>query len=98
MMEYSTWRKEKREIAINTPRLFEMERTEFNKIKKLARGASGLIVDESQNSISISLYDGDKLKKMVVVMKCDSYTKELSKVEGIIKESESIERSKNKEK
>lgn len=75
-----------------------MERTEFNKIKKLARGASGLIVDELQNSISISLYDGDKLKRMAVVMKCDSYTKGLSKVKGIIKESENIERSKNKEK
>lgn len=69
-----------------------MERVEFNKIKKLARGASGLIIDESQNSINISLYDGDKLKKMVVVMKCDSYKKALSKVESVIKESEDIKK------
>lgn len=98
MTEYSTWRKEKRATGTNTLKSFEMERVEFNKIKKLARGASGLVIDESQNSINVSLYDGDKLKKMVVVMKCDNYTKALSKIQDVVRESESIERSKKEKK
>ena len=50
-----------------------MERPEYNKLRKMAKTTPGLIVDEVQNMMRVSLYDNGELKKVVVVMKCDSF-------------------------
>ena len=45
-----------------------MERPEYNKLRKMAKTTPGLIVDEAQNMMRVSLYDNGELKKVVVVM------------------------------
>lgn len=69
-----------------------MERPEFNLLRKMAKGASNLIVDEAQNMLRISLYTDGELKKVVVVMKCDSYRESKLKIERIVKDSTLIKR------
>lgn len=75
-----------------------MERPEYNKLRKMAKATPGLIVDEVQNMMRVSLYDNGKLKKVVVVMKCDSFLQSKSNIEKIMLLSSSIEDRKNKEK
>lgn len=74
-----------------------MERPEYNKLRKMAKTTPGLIVDEAQNMMRVSLYDDGELKKVVVVMKCDSFLQSKSNIEKIMLLS-SIEDRKNKEK
>ena len=74
-----------------------MERPEYNKLRKMAKTTPGLIVDEVQNMMRVSLYDNGELKKVVVVMKCDSFLQSKSNIEKIMLSS-SIEDRKNKEK
>ena len=71
-----------------------MERPEYNKLRKMAKTTPGLIVDEVQNMMHVSLYDNGKLKKVVVVMKCDSFLQSKSNIEKIML----LEDRKNKEK
>lgn len=61
-----------------------MERPEYNKLRKMAKTTPGLIVDEAQNMMRVSLYDNGELKKVVVVMKCDSFLQSKSNIEKII--------------
>lgn len=75
-----------------------MERPEYNKLRKMAKTTPGLIVDEVQNMMRVSLYDNGELKKVVVVMKCDSFLQSKSNIEKIMLLSSSIEDRKNKEK
>lgn len=75
-----------------------MERPEYNKLRKMAKTTPGLIVDEAQNMMRVSLYDNGELKKVVVVMKCDSFLQSKSNIEKIMLLSSSIEDRKNKEK
>ena len=75
-----------------------MERPEYNKLRKMAKTTPGLIVDEAQNMMRVSLYDNGELKKIVVVMKCDSFLQSKSNIEKIMLLSSSIEDRKNKEK
>lgn len=73
-----------------------MERPEYNKLRKMAKTTPGLIVDEAQNMMRVSLYDNGELKKVVVVMKCDSFLQSKSNIEKIMLLSS--EDRKNKEK
>lgn len=75
-----------------------MERPEYNKLRKMAKTTPGLIVDEVQNMMRVSLYDNGKLKKVVVVMKCDSFLQSKSNIEKIMLLSSSIEDRKTKKK
>ena len=75
-----------------------MERPEYNKLRKMVKTTPGLIVDEVQNMMRVSLYDNGELKKVVVVMKCDSFLQSKSNIEKIMLLSSSIEDRKNKEK
>lgn len=75
-----------------------MERPEYNKLRKMVKTTPGLIVDEAQNMMRVSLYDNGELKKVVVVMKCDSFLQSKSNIEKIMLLSSSIEDRKNKEK
>ena len=75
-----------------------MERPEYNKLRKMAKTTPGLIVDEAQNMMRVSLYDNGELKKVVVVMKCDSFLQSKSNIEKIMLLSSSIEDRKNKDK
>ena len=75
-----------------------MERPEYNKLRKMPKNTPGLIVDEAQNMMHVSLYDNGELKKVVVVMKCDSFLQSKSNIEKIMLLSSSIEDRKNKEK
>lgn len=75
-----------------------MERPEYNKLRKMAKTTLGLIVDEAQNMMRVSLYDNGELKKVVVVMKCDSFLQSKSNIEKIMLLSSSIEDRKNREK
>lgn len=75
-----------------------MERPEYNKLRKMAKTTPGMIVDEAQNMMRVSLYDNGELKKIVVVMKCDSFLQSKSNIEKIMLLSSSIEDRKNKEK
>ena len=61
-----------------------MERPEYNKLCKMAKTTPGLIVDEVQNMMRVSLYDNGELKKVVVVMKCDSFLQSKSNIEKIM--------------
>ena len=67
-----------------------MERPEYNKLRKMAKTTPGLIVDEAQNMMRVSLYDNGELKKVVVVMKCDSFLQSKSNMEKIMLLSSSI--------
>ena len=58
-----------------------MERPEYNKLRKMAKTTPGLIVDEVPNMMRVSLYDNGELKKVVVVMKCDSFLQSKSNIE-----------------
>ena len=71
-----------------------MERPEYNKLRKMAKTTPGLIVDEVQNMMRVSLYDNGGLKKVVVVMKCDSFLQSKSNIEKI--KSENEQNNKNK--
>ena len=73
-----------------------MERPEYNKLRKMAKTTPGLIVDEVQNMMRVSLYDNGELKKVVVVMKCDSFLQSKSNIEKIMLLSSSIEKTKKK--
>lgn len=73
-----------------------MERPEYNKLRKMAKTTPGLIVDEAQNMMRVSLYDNGELKKVVVVMKCDSFLQSKSNIEKIMLLSSSIEDRKTK--
>ena len=73
-----------------------MERPEYNKLRKMVKITPGLIVDEVQNMMRVSLYDNGELKKVVVVMKCDSFLQSKSNIEKIMLLSSSIEDRKNK--
>lgn len=75
-----------------------MERPEYNKLRKMAKTTPGLIVDEAQNMMRVSLYDNGELKKVVVVMKCDSFLQSKSNIEKIMLLSSSIEDRKTKKK
>lgn len=75
-----------------------MERPEYNKLRKMAKTTPGLIVDEVQNMMRVSLYDNGELKKVVVVMKCDSFLQSKSNIEKIMLLSSSIEDRKTKKK
>lgn len=75
-----------------------MERPEYNKLRKMAKTTPGLIVDEVQNMMRVSLYDNGKFKKVVVVMKCDSFLQSKSNIEKIMLLSSSIEDRKTKKK
>lgn len=75
-----------------------MERPEYNKLRKIAKTTPGLIVDEVQNMMRVSLYDNGELKKVVVVMKCDSFLQSKSNIEKIMLLSSSIEDRKTKKK
>lgn len=75
-----------------------MERPEYNKLRKMAKTTPGLIVDEAQNMMRVSLYDNGELKKIVVVMKCDSFLQSKSNIEKIMLLSSSIEDRKTKKK
>lgn len=75
-----------------------MERPEYNKLRKMAKTTPGLIVDEVQNMMHVSLYDNGELKKVVVVMKCDSFLQSKSNIEKIMLLSSSIEDRKTKKK
>ena len=75
-----------------------MERPEYNKLRKMAKTTPGLIVDEAQNMMRVSLYDNGELKKVVVVMKCDSFLQSKSNIEKIMLLSSFIEDRKNKKK
>lgn len=75
-----------------------MERPEYNKLRKMVKTTPGLIVDEVQNMMRVSLYDNGELKKVVVVMKCDSFLQSKSNIEKIMLLSSSIEDRKNKKK
>ena len=57
-----------------------MERPEYNKLRKMAKTTPGLIVDEVPNMMRVSLYDNGELKKIVVVMKCDSFLQSKSNI------------------
>ena len=67
-----------------------MERPEYNKLRKMAKTTPGLIVDEAQNMMRVSLYDNGELKKVVVVMKCDSFLQ--SKTKKKIKQNQKMNR------
>lgn len=75
-----------------------MERPEYNKLRKMVKTTPGLIVDEAQNMMRVSLYDNGELKKVVVVMKCDSFLQSKSNIEKIMLLSSSIEDRKTKKK
>lgn len=75
-----------------------MERPEYNKLRKMAKTTPGLIVDEVQNMMRVSLYDNGELKKVVVVMKCDSFLQSKSNIEKIMLLSSSIEDRKTRKK
>lgn len=75
-----------------------MERPEYNKLRKMVKTTPGLIVDEVQNMMRVSLYDNGELKKVVVVMKCDSFLQSKSNIEKIMLLSSSIEDRKTKKK
>ena len=75
-----------------------MERPEYNKLRKMVKITPGLIVDEVQNMMRVSLYDNGELKKVVVVMKCDSFLQSKSNIEKIMLLSSSIKEKKNKKK
>lgn len=75
-----------------------MERPEYNKLRKMAKTTPGLIVDEAQNMMRVSLYDNGELKKVVVVMKCDSFLQSKSNIEKIMLLSSSIEDRKTRKK
>lgn len=75
-----------------------MERPEYNKLRKMAKTTPGLIVDEVPNMMRVSLYDNGELKKVVVVMKCDSFLQSKSNIEKIMLLSSSIEDRKTKKK
>lgn len=75
-----------------------MERPEYNKLRKMVKTTPGLIVEEVQNMMRVSLYDNGELKKVVVVMKYDSFLQSKSNIEKIMLLSSSIEDRKNKEK
>lgn len=75
-----------------------MERPEYNKLRKMAKTTPGLLVDEVKNMMRVSLYDNGGLKKVVVVMKCDSFSQSRRNIEKIMSLSSSIEERRNKEK
>jgi hypothetical protein len=64
----------------------------------MAKTTPGLIVDEVQNMMRVSLYDNGELKKVVVVMKCDSFLQSKSNIEKIMLLSSSIEDRKKQRK
>lgn len=75
-----------------------MERPEFNQLRKMAKCCPNLIVDEMQNALSLSIYDGGVIKKVVMIMKCDTFGSSKKKVEKIMQEASRINERKNNKK
>ena len=72
-----------------------MERPEFNQLRRMAKCCP---VDEMQNALSLSIYDGGVIKKVVMIMKCDTFSSSKKKVEKIMQEASRINERKNNKK
>ena len=72
-----------------------MERPEFNKLRKIAKFDPELVVEEGQNWMRASLYDGGDIISMAVVTKADVYKQAETRLLRLLEKSKQLKSNKN---
>lgn len=72
-----------------------MERPEFNKLRKVAKSDPELVVEEGQNWMRASLYDGGDIISMAVVTKADVYKQAETRLLRLLEKSKQLKSNKN---
>ena len=72
-----------------------MERPEFNKLRKIAKSDPELVVEEGQNWMRASLYDGGDIISMAVVTKADVYKQAETRLLRLLEKSKQLKSKKN---